>query len=154
MRADHPPARDWSGLAGAAAAALLGAWMLREAAGFSDLAAVFPRTIAIVMIAAAGLLAVRILVWPSVRRAAEGGSARRRVALVAVAALWVGAIPLAGFLAASLAGFFAAMLVARFEVWTARRAAVDLAAGAALVVGFYLLFEAGLGVPLPRGWLG
>ena len=154
MRADAPAGRDWPGLAGAAAAALLGAWMLRQATDFSDLAAVFPRTIAFVMIGAAAVLALRILIWPSVRAAVERGSAPRRVALVAVAALWVGAIPLAGFLTASLAGFFGAMLVARFDAWTARRAAVDLAAGAALVVGFYLLFEAGLGVPLPRGWLG
>lgn len=145
--------RDWAGLAGAAAAILLGGWMLHEAAAFSDFAAVFPRTIAMVMIAASLLLAGRILLVPAVRTRPEPGSPGRRLALVAVAVAWVAAMPVAGFLAASLAGFLATMRVARFTPWSTRQAVFEGLAALAIVGGFYLVFEWGLGVPLPRGWL-
>lgn len=145
--------RDWPGLAGAAAAFALGVWMLQEAAAFTELAAVFPRTIALVMMAAAVLLSAQILIG-SVRRArTEPGVPWRRAGLVATAAGWVLLVPVLGFLTASLAGFVAAMLVARFEAWTPARWAAFLAAAVIAVGGFYLLFAHVLGVPFPRGLL-
>lgn len=144
--------RDWPGLAGAGAAILLGGWMLHEASSFSDFAAVFPRTIATVMIAASLLLAGRIVLAPAVRPRAPGGSAGRRLALVAVAVAWVAAMPVAGFLAASLAGFLATMRVARFTPWSTRQAAFE-GSPRWRSSADSTSSSSGAGVPLPRGWL-
>ncbi|MDX6751712.1 tripartite tricarboxylate transporter TctB family protein [Geminicoccaceae bacterium 1502E] len=142
---------DLRGLAGAAACLLMAGWALWESQGFSQLGAVFPRAVALAMILAALLLVLRLLRGREPASGPAGGSSRRRLGLLAVAALWVAALPVLGFVAASVAGFLATMAVASFEAWTGRRLLGRVILAVVVVLAFRLLFGELLNVPLPKG---
>lgn len=130
----------------------VGALCLWQARGMSQLGAVFPVTIALLMMLASvlrlGQLALHV-VRDNVQR--ERASTPRRVLLVAAMAAWALLMPWAGFLLAGLASFFTLMAIAQHEPWSRRRLAGHLVTGVILVGCFYALFALLLNVPLPVG---
>jgi hypothetical protein len=144
---------DRGGLIAAVAMLAVAAWVLWESEGFTELAAAFPRTVALVLAGASAVLIVRCLLRRQRPTGEAGGSQLRRGALLVVLAGWVAMIPVAGFFAASVAGFLASGLIARYERWPARRWIVFLALALLAVALFYGLFSNVLLVPFPRGLL-
>jgi hypothetical protein len=114
---------------------------------------VFPRTFAVVLIVAS---LAHIIVWLIGRTAPEAPSAGswvRRMLLVAVMLAGALAMPLVGFIPASLPIFGALLLVAMYDRWTPFRIVVYPLVGAAIVLGFYYIFQELLLVPLPAATL-
>ena len=116
--------------------------------------AVFPRTVAMALIAAA---AAYLVVWLAGRAgpalANEPGSWLRRIAFVIVMLSAALAMPWVGFIPSALVSFALLMIISMYDAWTPRRMVVFGAVGAAIVFGFYALFAKFLLVPLPTGWL-
>jgi len=130
----------------------IGAVCLWHSQDMSQLGAIFPITIAIVVIVA-GLLRLGQLVVHGVLSNTERdkGSTPRRVLLVAMMTVWALVMPWAGFLLTGLASFVGLMVVAQYRSWTPRRLIGHLLTGALLVAFFYGLFALLLNVPLPLG---
>jgi hypothetical protein len=144
---------DTSGLVTAVAMLALSAWVIWESEGYSELAAAFPRTVALIMAAASVVLIGRCLLRLQRPAEVEAGSLLHRGALLLVLVGWAALIPVIGFFLASVAGFVASALTARYESWSAGRWAGLLAMAAATVGLFYGLFSEVLLVPFPQGWL-
>ena len=145
------------------AGAALCLWETRE---MSQLGAVFPAVISLVVIVAGllrlGQLGLRGVVAnhergsdsssdPSSDPSAGSGSTPRRLALVGIMLAWALALPWLGFLLTGLASFVGLMVVAQYRRWHPRRLAGYLLTGAVLVAFFYVLFALVLNVPLPAG---
>ncbi|MCO7215391.1 MULTISPECIES: tripartite tricarboxylate transporter TctB family protein [unclassified Halomonas] len=143
------------------AGAALCLWETRE---MSQLGAVFPAVISLVVIAAGllrlGQLGLRGVVANHERGSdsssdpssdPSAGSTPRRLALVGIMLAWALALPWLGFLLTGLASFVGLMVVAQYRRWHPRRLAGHLATGAVLVAFFYALFALVLNVPLPAG---
>lgn len=128
-------------------------WVFWESQDYTELAAAFPRTVALVLAGASAVLIVRCLLRLQPVAGERGGSHRHRVALVLVLAGWVVLIPVAGFFVASVAGFVGAGLAARYERWTLRHWAGFLTLAVVAVGLFYGLFSHVLRVPFPQGIL-
>ena len=144
---------DVGGLITAVAILILSAWVLWEAEGYSELAAAFPRAVALIMMVASVALIVRCLLRLQPPAEVEVGSRLHRGALLLVLFAWAALIPIIGFFLASVAGFVASGLTARYEPWPAPRW-LGLLAMAVMAVGvFYGLFSEVLRVPFPQGWL-
>lgn len=144
---------DRGGLVAAVAMLAVAAWVFWESEGFTELAAAFPRTVALVLAAASVVLILRCLLRLQRPAGEAGGSQLRRGALMIVLAGWVAMVPVAGFFAASVAGFLASGMTARYERWTARSWIIFLALALLAVAAFYGLFSKVLLVPFPRGLL-
>lgn len=145
------PARrgDTAGAIGSALLAGLGVAVLVFSADFSDLGAVFPRTIGALM-AALGVLYVVLAVRGRTRRApAPAGSNVRRAGVAAVMLTWAFTLEPLGFLASSAAAFVLLSGLAAHDRWTPRRVLTCGGAGALVLGGFYALFKHALLVPLP-----
>ncbi|PXY00168.1 tripartite tricarboxylate transporter TctB family protein [Halomonas sp. LBP4] len=130
----------------------LGSLCLWQARDMSQLGAVFPVTIAAVMILASVLRLLQLTlhrVIDNVERHQD--STPRRVLLVVAMTGWALIMPWAGFLLAGLASFFFLMLIAQHKPWTPRRLLGHLMTGVVLVACFYGLFALLLNVPLPMG---
>jgi putative tricarboxylic transport membrane protein len=132
---------------------LLGAYALWEAAGMSDLAAVFPRTVAAVMV----LAAVALIVLELRRPRGAGGepvhSWPRSLGVVLVMVAWPVLLTSLGFVASSLVAFAALLLIAEQDGWTPRRA-VGYGASGAIAIGLaWLALTRILNVPMPGGLL-
>jgi len=140
--------RDWGGLAVAAACIALGGWVLYVAEGYTPFAAVFPRTVAIVMILASLGWIVMVAVGAGRRAEGVGGSLWRPLVLIGVAAGWALLISVLGFLGAGVVGFIGAMVVAKFHPWSGRAWLGHVALAALVTGGAYALFAFGLKVPL------
>lgn len=130
----------------------IGGVCLWQSQDMSQLGAIFPVTIAIVVIIA-GLLRLAQLVVRGVLSNTERdkGSTPRRVLLVVVMTAWALVMPWAGFLLTGLASFVTLMMIAQYEAWTPRRLMGHLLTGVVLVAFFYALFALLLNVPLPLG---
>ncbi|MEZ5653092.1 MAG: tripartite tricarboxylate transporter TctB family protein [Burkholderiaceae bacterium] len=141
--------RDVGGALGSLIAIALGSAAFWYSAEFSMLGAVFPRTIAALLI----LLGVVYLIMVALGRThgsrAPRGSNLRRVALALVMLGWAFALVPLGFLLSSALAFALLMLIANHERWTPARAATTVAAGAVVLGGLYGLFKFVLLVPLP-----
>lgn len=140
--------RDWAGLVVAVLCIALGAWVLYVAEGYTTFAAVFPRTVAIVMILASLGWIVLVAVGAGRRTEGVGGSLWRPLVLIGVGAGWALLIPVLGFLGAGIVGFVGAMVVAKFHPWSWRAWLGHVALAAAVTGGAYALFAFGLNVPL------
>lgn len=140
--------RDWGGLAVALACIALGAWVLYEANGYTRFAAVFPRTVAIVMMLAATGWIVMVAIGKGRSSGTIGGSLWRPFALIGVGAGWALLIPKLGFLGAGVVGFIGAMLVAKFHSWTWRGWLGHVAIAVIVTASAYALFAMALNVPL------
>lgn len=140
---------DWPGAFGSALALLVGAGAIWAARDFSDLGAVFPRTIGGLLVAL-GIVYIALTVSGRTRRAdALDGSFIRRAGVAVVMLGWAFALGPLGFLASSAAGCGALLVIANHERWTLRTALIYGAATAFVVVALYLLFKTVLLVPLP-----
>src|SRR3546814_13689916 len=94
---------DTSGLVTAVAMLALSGWVLWESEGYSELAAAFPRTVALIMAAASAVLIVRCLLRLQRPAEVEAGSRLHRGALLLVLFGWAALIPVVGFFLASVA---------------------------------------------------
>lgn len=140
--------RDWGGFAVALACVALGAWVLYESSNFTRFGAVFPRTIAIVMMLAALGWILVVVVGAGRRKESVGGSLWRPFVLIGVGAGWAVLIPVLGFFGAGVLGFVGAMTVAKFHPWSWRGWLSHVAVAAAVTGAAYALFAWALNVPL------
>lgn len=152
------PADDRKDYGGALMAVLLiafGAFAVHDTTGYADPdSAVFPRTVAIGLIAVS---AAYLLLWLSGRTAPamlrESGSWPRRIAFIVVMLATAFAMPWVGFIPAALASFAVLMMIAMYDTWTPRHIVIYSLVALIVVLGFYMLFAKLLQVPLPKGWL-
>ena len=116
---------------------------------------VFPRAVAIAMI----VLCLVLIVWRLVKprpvkdESAVETSTTRRVLLVAVMLGGCLTMPWIGFLIPGMLTFLLLMLIAMYDEWTMRRKLLYPVIAAAIVLGFYTVFNNILQVPLPVGTL-
>lgn len=145
------PRFDLHGIAGSVLAIAGGVLAWYHAGEFSAMGSVFPRTIAVVMIAGAVAYIAVSLLRPMRQPAQAVGSVWRRVALVAVMVAWSTLLEKVGFLSTSVACFAAILVIANYDRWTPRMAALYAFASALVVGGLYAIFRFVLQVPLPEG---
>ena len=113
---------------------------------------VFPRTIAIMLIALSLVLVILNVVRPgAAAETPEPGSTPRRIGLVMAMLAASGLMPYLGFFVSGLAAFIAIMTLAMYDPWTRRRIVVFGLTCVGIVAGFYGLFAGLLQVPLPVG---
>lgn len=140
---------DIQGAVGSALMVVIGAGAIWAARDYSELGAVFPRTVGALLVAL-GLVYIVLVVLGRTQLgvAAEGSTTRR--ALVAIVMLaWGFSLDLLGFLPAGLAAMAALLMIAQHDRWTLRTALV-YGLSTAMVIGLmYTLFKHVLQVPLP-----
>ncbi|MBF7053805.1 tripartite tricarboxylate transporter TctB family protein [Halomonas sp. KAO] len=139
--------RDWPGLIVAVVFVGLGTWVYSVSNSFTEYAAIFPRTIAIVMmlVSAANMV---VLIFGKGRPNSKPNAGYRPFGLIGVGALWATLIPLLGFLIASIFGFLGAMVLAKFSHWSNKDWVKFTAIGTLVVTVAYSLFKYVLNVPL------
>ncbi len=145
----HEPRADLPGAIGSGIMVAIGAGAIWAARDYSDLGAVFPRTVGALLIAL-GTIYITLVALGRTRRAesAEGSSLRR--ALVAIVMLaWGFALGPLGFLPAGAAAMAALLLIAHHDRWTLPTALAYGFSTAAVLGLLYLLFKHALQVPLP-----
>lgn len=149
--------RDVGGMVTAAVFILIAVIALWDTTNMVDADSyVFPRAVAISMIA----FCLMLIVWGLIRPAsgngeasAPGASTVRRVSLVLAMLASTALMPWLGFLISGFAAFVSIMLIAMYDQWTPFRKLVYPLVCAAFVLGFYVLFAELLLVPLPVGSL-
>ncbi len=127
----------------------LGAAAIWAARDFSDLGAVFPRSVGALLAGLGALYIVLMLAGRTQRVAELGGSFVRRAATALTLLAWAYTLGPLGFLASSAAAMAALLVIANHERWTLRRAVLYAAASALVLIGLYSLFKIALQVPLP-----
>ncbi|HET8729217.1 MAG TPA: tripartite tricarboxylate transporter TctB family protein [Alphaproteobacteria bacterium] len=152
--------RDWPGMIVAIVFILLGLWVIQQSLSMSALGSIFPRTIAIALIAFSTILLVANLRPVRGTRApdqeaasASPESTPRRLALVIIMLAWVLLMPVIGFLVSSVSAFLAILAVANYDGWTAKRTVVYVVTTVVVVAAFYFLMVEVLLIPVPRGFL-
>ena len=151
-----PAGRDVGGMVIAVVFILLAAVSLWDTTTMTDADSyVFPRAIAIAMIA----FSIALIVWNLVRPSAENGetvegaSTPRRVGLVAAMLIGTALMPYVGFALSGVVVFAVIMWLAMYDQWTRFRLIVYPLVGVGIVIGFYTIFAKVLLVPLPTGLL-
>jgi putative tricarboxylic transport membrane protein len=142
---------DVRGIAGCAIAIAGAGLAWYYAKDFSDMGAVFPRTIAAVMMILAAVYIAFAVLRPKAQAKPAPGSAARRAGLVAVMVAWSALLEPLGFLTTSIACFTAILAIANYDRWTPRLAVTYAIAGAVILGGLYAIFRFVLQVPLPTG---
>lgn len=142
---------DVPGVAGCGIVIAVGVAGLIFSDDFTPLGAVFPRTVAGLMIAFSILYIVLVLRRPVPQARGAPGSTPRRVGAMVVMLVWAFALQPVGFLFSSVCASVALLLLAQHERWTARTATVYALATGAVIAGLYSLFRFALQVPLPVG---
>jgi putative tricarboxylic transport membrane protein len=146
---EEPGARDWPGVVGCVLAIGLGAAALAHSGDFSMLGAVFPRTVATLMIVLGVAYTVLTLRGRTRRASQPAGSAARRAGVMLVMLAWAFTLEPLGFLPSSAAAFALLLILANHERWTIRRLLLFPGAGALMLATLYGLFKLVLLVPLP-----
>lgn len=146
-------ARDVFGLVFCVFFFLLGCSIWWASMGYSDLGAVFPRTIATLLMLLSATYIVKVLVWPKATEYEFDGSNIRRALLFLTLVAWAFSLEVLGFLATSIVGFLLILLIANYDAWTLKRAAGLVLSGLSVLVGLYVIFKVVLNVPLPAGML-
>lgn len=141
--------RDVAGAAGSAVLMALGAASFVAAKEFSDLGAVFPRTIGALLVAFGAVWLVLFALGRTRAAAPLEGSMARRAGTAAVMLAWAFALPPLGFLPASAAACAVLLLLARHGRGSMAALLAQAVATALLLLGLYVLFQHVLGVPLP-----
>ncbi len=151
----HPPReRDLRGTLGAVLFILAGLVVLWQSMETGWAGAVFPRALAILMIALSVLLIARNLIGRASSEALPpAGSAVRRTGLVASMLAAALVMPYLGFLITGVLVYVAIMGFAMYERWTPARMILYPSVGVITVYGFYTLFHTFFLVPLPQGGL-
>ena len=156
-RETRHPRRDVGGMVTAAVFVLVGVIALWDTTNMVDADSyVFPRTVAIAMIAFCILLIAWNLVRPESgngEKSPPGASTPRRVSLVGAMLAGTLLMPWIGFILSGLAAFLSIMVIAMHDPWTRFRVIVYPLVCTGFVVGFYFLFAELLLVPLPVGTL-
>lgn len=122
---------------------------------------VYPRAVAVLMIIFCLVYIGRQLILPpkqlteslEAEATQRGGSAMRRIGLVATLFGCAFIMPYVGFLISGAAAFAVMMLVAMYDPWNRFRVVVYPVVAAALVLGFYFMFKSAFLVPLPEATL-
>jgi len=143
----HRP--DRIGAVGSAVAIVIGAAAFWGARDFSDLGAVFPRSVGALLVVLGVAYIVLTLLGRTRRIDGLGGSAVRRTATAGVMLGWAFTLGPLGFLASSAAAMAALLVIAHHDRWTPRRAVLYAVACALVLIGLYSLFKFALQVPLP-----
>ncbi len=145
-RADGPAARpDLPGAIGSALAIVLGATVVVLSAGFSDLGAVFPRTVGALLVLLEGPYLALVLLGRTRRAAKPGGSMPRRAAAAVV--MMGFALGPFDFLASSAAATAALLLIASHGRWRWNSLLLQAGAVALVLAALYALFKVALLVP-------
>ncbi len=142
---------DAAGVASCGIVIAVGIAAIAFSGEFAPLGAVFPRTVAGLMIAFALLHIVLVLRRPVPQPRAAPSSTPRRVGAMVVMLAWAFALQPVGFLFSSVCASVALLLLAQYDRWTARTASMYALATAAVIGGLYSLFRFVLQVPLPVG---
>lgn len=147
--------RDVGGMVTAAFFILLGAVLYYDTTTMLDRDSyVFPRAVIAAMVGLSLAVIIINLVRPEAERGGlERGSVVRRVGLVAAMVAATACMPVLGFVLSGLIAFMIIMVFAMYDPWTRFRLIVYPVVGAAIVIGFYVLFKEVLYVPLPTGIL-
>ena len=149
MAEDEPRRPDLPGAIGSALAIALGIATYVAAADYSDLGAVFPRTIGGLLVAL-GATYLALLARGRTRRASQAaGSNLRRAGVALIMLGWAWALEPLGFLWSSTLAFAALLFIANHVRRGPRTLALHVLAGALLLGGLYALFKHVLQVPLP-----
>jgi putative tricarboxylic transport membrane protein len=128
---------------------LIGAAAIWAARDYSDLGAVFPRTVGALLVIL-GTVYILLTVFGRTRRGAEvDGSSVRRALVAGVMLAWGFALGPLGFLPAGAAAMAALLIIAQHDRWTLRNALVYGFSTAILIGLLYVLFKHVLQVPLP-----
>ena len=143
--------RDMPGIAGCAMAAAIAAAAIAASADFSSLGAVFPRTVAGLIVAFALLYIVQALRSPRPPAVREQGSWTRRLATAAVMLAWAFALEPVGFLFSSACACMLLLLIAQHEPWSLRTTLGYAVSVLVVLAALYGLFRFALQVPLPVG---
>lgn len=151
-----PKGRDVGGMVMAVVFIVLAAVSLWDTTTMADADSyVFPRAIAVAMIA----FSIALIVWNLVRPSADNGatvesaSTPRRIGLVAAMLIGTALMPYVGFALSGVVVFAAITWFAMYDPWTRFRLIVYPLVGIAIVLGFYAIFAKVLLVPLPTGLL-
>ena len=151
-----PQGRDVGGMVMAVVFIVLAALALWDTTTMADADSyVFPRAIAIALIA----FSIALIVWNLVRPSpgngtvVAGASTPRRIGLVAAMLVGTALMPYVGFLVSGLVVFAAIIWIAMYDPWTRFRLIVYPLVGIGIVIGFYTIFAKVLLVPLPTGLL-
>ncbi|MEO7854774.1 MAG: tripartite tricarboxylate transporter TctB family protein [Rubrivivax sp.] len=147
--AERNPPIDRAGIAGCVLAVVLGAAAVWAARGFSDLGAVFPRTIGSLLV----VLGLAYTVLALRRRGASvaplQGSGARRLGVALVMLAWGFALAPLGFAASSASAMALLLVLANHGRWTLRHALLYAGSAGLMLAAFYVLFKHALNVPLP-----
>ncbi len=143
------PKADLPGAIGSGIMVLIGAAAIWAARDYSDLGAVFPRTVGALLIAL-GIVYIALVALGRTRRAATvDGSSLRRALVAGVMLAWAFALGPLGFLPAGAAAMAALLLIAHHDRWTLQTALAYGFSAAAVLGLLYALFKLALKVPLP-----
>ena len=145
--------RDVRGIVASLVFAAIGILAIYYSRDFSALGAVFPRTIAAVMIVLCVVYVAVALLRPVKIEEPQPGSAGRRIALVITMLAWALLLEPVGFLATSIVCFAAALVIANYDRWTSRLAVTYAAVGILVLGALYGVFSYVLQVPFPKGVL-
>jgi putative tricarboxylic transport membrane protein len=150
----HP--RDWPGAVASAFFCIVGVYIVTASFSMTKMAAVFPRTIGVVMAALSLMQIAAALTGRSGRSLESSGSdfaegRGRRVVLVVTMIAWSLLFPVLGMFVTSLAACLILMATGQFGRPTGRQLGISLVAVLAMVGFFYLLMTRVLNIPMPRG---
>lgn len=145
----QPTRRDWAGAFGSALAMVVGAGAIWAARDYSDLGAVFPRTVGGLLVLLGALYIAFVMTGRGRAAAALDGSMPRRAGVAVVMLAWGFALPVLGFVASSAAAMAALLVVANHQRWSVRSALVYGVSTAVVLALMVTLFKVGLKVPLP-----
>lgn len=140
---------DLPGALGSACAIAIGAAAIWASRDFSDLGAVFPRSVGVLLVVLGALYIAFMLLGRTRRGAALGGSFVRRAAAALVMLGWAFLLGPLGFIASSGAAMAALLVIAHHGRWTPRQALYYGGAAGCVLIGLYALFKFALQVPLP-----
>jgi hypothetical protein len=143
--------RDVYGLAFCIFFLILGGAIWWASMTYSDLGAIFPRTIASLLILLSATYIVRVIVWPKEVEYDFDGSNIRRILLFLTLVIWAFTLEVFGFLTTSIVGFILILLISNYDKWTFKRALGLVLSGLSVLIALYIVFKLLLNVPLPTG---
>lgn len=146
---EAPTRADLPGAIGSGIMVVIGAGAIWAARDYSDLGAVFPRTVGALLIALGIVYIVLVGLGRTRRAAAVDGSSVRRALVAIVMLAWGFTLGPLGFLPAGAAAMAALLLIANHDRWTPRTALAYGLSCAAVLGLLYALFKHALQVPLP-----
>ncbi len=140
---------DVPGAIGSALMVLVGAGAIYAARDYSDLGAVFPRTVGALLVAL-GIVYILLVALGRTRRVTgSDGSTLRRTLVALIMLGWGFGLGPLGFLPSGAAAMAALLMVAQHERWTLRTALLYGLSTSLILAGLYVLFKHVLQVPLP-----